>query len=288
MTTKKKAKKSSRKMSTRAAMSVATNESRVLKDRVTAFAMTPAAVCESDENLQATLTVVRNQDEPVEVRMAALDALASAAFSSIAFAPCRPDYIATLRKIADDPNPGIRETALSALAAEKDGYAQKRLLDGLKNPDKALLPPEKALQILSFDVHSEAYVVAREIAKNPPNPAAKQEAMRLLAADAGSAPMFENVLRDKDELRENRQIAASALRALNPDKLQTHAQEMLKDNTEFEDIQATSLVAITQFGDDEAVAKDSALMKGIKRLSTKAKSARYKKSAKSALSRYRG
>ena len=31
---------------------------------------------------------------------------------------------------------------------------------------KALVPPEKALQLLSYDVHAEAYPVAREIVKD--------------------------------------------------------------------------------------------------------------------------
>jgi hypothetical protein len=287
MTTKKKSGKSSPKRSAQAAMAVATSERRLPKERVAAFAEAPLAVCEKDEHLQATLAVVRNQQEPVEVRLAAMESLAAAAFSVISFEPCRNDYIATLREVATDPNQQIRETALGALAGEKDAFAQKKLLEGLKSPDKALVPPEKALQLLSYDVHAESYSVARDIVQNPPNPAAKQEALRLLAADATSAPYFEKVLRDKDEMRENRQIAASALHALNPDKFQKNAREMLLDKSEYEDIQATSLTALGQFGDDEAVSKDTALLKSVDRLSDKTKSAKYKRSAKQFLGKYR-
>ena len=59
----------------------------------------------------------------------------------------------------DDPDPELRQRVLGILMREKDGYAQKKLLEGLKNPAKALLPPEKALQLLSYDVHAEAYSV---------------------------------------------------------------------------------------------------------------------------------
>jgi hypothetical protein len=287
MTTKKRSGKSSQKRSNRVAMSVATDQGKVPKDRVAAFAEAPLAVCETDKNLQATLAVVRNQEEPVEVRLAAMESLAAAAFSVISFEPCRNDYIAVLREVADDPNPQVRETALRALAGEQDGFAQKKLLEGLKDPAKALIAPEKALQLLSYDVHTESYAVAREIAANPPNPSAKQEALRLLAADASSASFFEKVLRDKDEMRENRQIAASALHALNPTKLQTHAREMLLDKSEYEDIQATGLTALNQFGDNEAVAKDTALLRSVDRISGKAKSAKYKRSAKQFLNKYR-
>ena len=238
-----------------------------VKERVAAMAEAPLAVCENDENLQAVLNVLRDKDEPVKVRLAALQALQAASFSVVAFESCRGDYIATLREVAEDPDPELRQRVLGILAREKDGFAQKKLLEGLQNPEKALVPPEKALQLLSYDVHAEAYPVAREIVSKPPNADAKREALRLLAADATSAPMFEKILRDKDELREIRQISASALQALKPEKLQAHAREMLLDTSEYDDIQATSLTALTQFGDDEAVAKDEALLKRVDRLS---------------------
>ena len=201
------------------------------------------------------LNVLRNEDEPVKVRLAALQALQAASFSVVAFESCRGDYIATLREVAEDPDPELRQRVLGMLAREKDGFAQKKLLEGLQNPDKALVPPEKALQLLSYDVHAEAYPLARAIVSKPPNATAKREALRLLAADATSAPMFEKILRDKDESREIRQISASALHALKPQKLQAHAREIVLDKSEYDDIKATSLTALTQFGDDEAVAK---------------------------------
>ncbi len=296
MTTKKKAAKTStpaRKpkrgamRSTRAAMSVATSGRGAVTERVAALAEVPLAVCESDKHLQAVLGVVRNKEEPVEVRLAAMDTLAAAAFSVIKFESCRQDYIATLREVAQDPNPEIRESALGLLAGQKDGFAQKKLLEGLKDPEKALVPPEKALQLLSYDVHAEAYSVARDIVEKPPNADAKREALRLLAADATSAPLFEKLLRDKGELREIRQISASALHALNPGKLQTHARAMLLDTSEYDDIQATSLTALTQFGDDAAVAKDEPLLKSVSRFSVGKASPKYKQSARQFLSKYK-
>jgi hypothetical protein len=293
--TKKKTKTSTRTRkrkqhgvrSAQAAMSVATSARGTLRERVTALAEVPLAVCESDKHLQAVLEVVRNKEEPVEVRLAAIDTLATAAFSVVQFESCRKDYIATLREVAQDPNPEIRHSALGLLAGQKDGFAQKKLLEGLKDADKALVPPEKALQLLSYDVHAEAYSVAREIVEKPPNADAKREALRLLAADATSAPLFEKLLRDKDELREIRQISASALHALNPKKMQTHARAMLLDASEYNDIQATSLTALTQFGDEAAVAKDEALMKSVNRLTVGKASAKYKQSARQFLSKYK-
>lgn len=292
MTSKRKAAKSSKsahapKRSAKKALSIGTSARRSVKERVAALAEAPLAVCESDENLQAMLNVLRNKDEPIEVRLAALESLQAATFSVVEFESCRGDYIATLREVAQDPNAEMRQRVLGLLAREKDGFAQKKLLEGLKNPEKALVPPEKALQLLSYDVHAEAYSAARDIVEKPPSIDAKREALRLLAADATSAPLFEKLLRDKDELREIRQISASALQALKPEKLQEHAREMLLDASEYDDIQATSLTALTQFGDDAAVASDKALLKSVNRFSVGKASSKYKQSARQFLSKYK-
>lgn len=302
MTTKRKSTKSSKKAAKRSksaqkpkaaarrtskgALSVATNAQRDINDRVEAMAYTSKAVVESDANLQAMLSVLRNKDEPVQVRLAALQSLQAATFSAVAFESCRPDYIATLRAVATDPDPELRQRVLGLLAREQDGFAQKKLLEGLKNPEKALVPPEKALQLLSYDVHADAYKVARDIINKPPNTAAKREALRLLAADATSAPVFEKILRDKDEEPELRQISASALHSLKPDKLQEYARDIVLDKSDQDDIRATSLTALTQFGDETAIANDSALLKSVGRLSDKAP-AKVKKNARQFLSKYK-
>src|SRR5260370_42298898 len=67
-----KKRKVAAKSSYRRAMSVATSAEQTVKQRVAAMAEVPLAVCESDKNLQAMLNVLRNKDEPVEVRLAPL------------------------------------------------------------------------------------------------------------------------------------------------------------------------------------------------------------------------
>lgn len=294
MATKRKAAKKAKaaknnavtKRSMRSAMSVATSTGRTVPQRVAAMAHAPLAVCESDKDLQGMLKVLANKDEPIKVRLAALQSLQAASFSVIAFESCRADYLATLRKVAADPNPELRQRVLGLLARKKDGFAQKKLLEGLQDPDKALVPPEKALQLLSYDVHAEAYPIAREIVRKPPNEEAKREALRLLAADANSAPLFEKLLRDKNELREIRQISASALHALKPEKLQQNARKILLDKSDYDDIKATSLTALEQFGDEAALGKDKALLNSVDRLSGGKTPAKYKQSARRFLSKY--
>jgi HEAT repeat protein len=249
------------------------------------MAEAPTAIYSDDASLQAALSVLRNTAEPVEVRLAALQALQAASFSTVAFESSRGDYIATLRKVAADPDPELRQRVLGILAREKDGFAQKKLLEGLRDPGKALVPPEKALQLLSYDVHAEAYPLARTIVNKPPNADAKREALRLLAADAASAPMFEQILRDKSEPADVRQISAGALQALQPETLQAVAREIVLDTSEQDDIQATSLTALTQFGADKMRADDEALLKRVDQLSGTA-STTVKQGARRFLAKY--
>jgi hypothetical protein len=267
------------------AFSIATNNQKAVQDRVAALAQAPLAVCDSDENLQKILGILRDVDEPSEVRMAALQSLQAASFSVVAFESCLGEYRAALRKVALDTNPELRQRALGLLAQQKDGFAQKKLLEGLQNPEKALVPPEKALQLLSYDVHAAAYKAARSILDNPPNPTARREALRLLATDATAAPMFEKILLDKDELRENRQISASALNGLDPQKMQTLARNIVLDSADYDDIKATSLTALAQFGDTSALAADQTLRQSVARMTTQG-SSNLQQSATQFLSKY--
>jgi hypothetical protein len=266
-------------------LATATDEESSVKQRVNALRRSPARICESESNFDAVLKVLKDVEEPIEVRRAALQALQAASFSAIAFEPYRSDYIAALRSLVDDPDLELRQRILGMLAREKDGPTQKKLLSGLENPDMALVPPEKALQLLSYDVHADAYPVAREIVKHPPSETAKREALRLLAADASAAPLFEKLLLDKTESPEIRQVCAAALQGIKPKKYQDYAREIVLDAREDKDLRAQSLAALTHFGDAETLAKDEPLKKKVEKMQAKAPP-KVKKSARQFLKKY--
>jgi hypothetical protein len=240
----------------------------------------------SAEPLERLLTVLRDRHQSMTVRFAALQSLGAARFASPAFPSIEGEYLAALRDVANDPDLELRQRVLGILAREKDGFAQKMLLEGLEHPDEALLPPEKALQLLGNDVHADAYPIAREIVRNPPNPTARREALRLLAGDAASAPLFENILRDKNETADIRQVSAAALHALNPDSLQAHARQIVLDPSEGDEMHETSLAALTQFG-APSIAADKTLVQQVDRLRTRA-SAKVQDSARRFLGKFGG
>lgn len=272
--------------SARRALSAATNSRKPAGERIKAMPDASRALCHDDKGFEAMLDVLRDRDQPIKVRLAALASLQAASFSVVAFESCRSDYTLALRAVADDPDPELRQRVLGLLAREKDGYAQKKLLEGLENPAKALVPPEKALQLLGYDVHADAYRLARKVVDKPPSDVAKREALRLLAADTTARPVFEKILADKNEPAEYRQISAAALHAIAPDSLQQHARSIVLDPSESEEIQATSLTALTQFGDGKNVAGDDELMKRVDRLNAGTPSAKVKQSASRFLTKY--
>jgi hypothetical protein len=250
--------------------SVAGDPTQSLKKRVAALEALGWQICADKQIWSAVLDMVRDTAAPSELRLAALAVVQSASFDANGFAPLRPDYLRTLRAVGSDPDTELRQRALGMLAREHDAATQTLLMAGLKDPGMALVPPEKALQLLSYDVHTEAYPIAREIARNPPNPLARREALRLLAADADSAPMFEKLLKDKKEAIEVRQLAASALHQLAPKRLASCARDITLDAAEAADIKAVSLTALTFFGDEELIIKDDKLNAYVVKLGTAA------------------
>jgi len=277
--------KGAKARSYKSAMAVAVNSNKSVDDRKQALFEVPAAVCENDQNFHSILRILLSEEDPIDVRLSALQSLQAASFSVISFQSCRTDYIAALRKVSTDPNPELRQRALGMLVRDKDGFAKRKLMEGLKDPQKALLPPEKALQLLSYDIHSDAYEIARAMVENPPNELARREALRLLAADGNSAPLFEKILRDQSEPEEIRQISASALNSLKPDKLQSVARDIVLDPSEPEAIRDTSLTALTQFGDAEKLGADEELLRRVNAIKGSS-GAKAKKTAGGFLTKY--
>lgn len=251
------------------ALQIATDKAKSTEERLTALAQSPSALVGDDESLESVLAILRDVKEPAKLRMAAMNSLQAASFSVVTFRSCQNDYRLALRKVAQDGNPELRQRALGLLARQKDPFAQKRLLEGLQDSTKALVPPEQALQLLSYDAHAGAYQAARAIVDQPTNPETKTAALRLLATDTNSVPLFEKVLLDKNELRQNRQVSASALHALDPEKMQALARNIVLDTGDYDDIKATSLTALTEFGDESTLSEDKTLWQGVNRLKTK-------------------
>lgn len=191
------------------------------------------------------LAVLQDTAAEPDARRAALAALAEQSFLVREFRPHQSSFVAALRAVAADPDPELREQALDLLALRKDEYAQRLLVAGLRDAEEALVPEGRALQMVGYDLHAEHYELLREIAASAERRAIRTDALRLLAADAGSKDIFERILHDRSESAEARATSAIALNSLAPDEFPGMVEEIVLDDTDDDEVRATCLTALS-------------------------------------------
>jgi hypothetical protein len=234
--------------------------------RIRAIESLPLTATESGSNISLLLATLHNPEEPAAVRAAALHALKAASFLGPRFAPYRAEYLQTLRDIATDVEPQLREDVLEVLAIEKDAYAQDLLMRGLKEPQSALVPPAKAIQLLGYDVHADFAPVVRDVLRRESDAATKEEALRLLAADPASEGLFADLLKDKLQPTPIRALSATGLQSLNPQSFEKAAREIIADESEDDDLRATCLGALTHIRDYQKTRDDPDFVQQVKKL----------------------
>jgi uncharacterized protein (UPF0147 family) len=224
--------------------------------RIAALNQISFKVGEQINLIELMFAILKDTGEPGELRRAALRVLQQAAFTSSLFQSKRPEFLDVLRQIVDDPDPEIRVRVIEELAKEKDDYVQQRLIEGLNDKKKALVPPEKAIQFLGYDIHSEYFPILKDVVADPPNQAAKVEAVRLLGADAGSKDLLTEIVQDKSEKSEVRQVGAAALQALAPEEFEAHAKQIVMDDSDFNEIKSVVINAVTHFPEKNGITDD--------------------------------
>jgi HEAT repeat protein len=251
------------------AINVARNKDEDLQLRIEALDGISIEVGENHDLIDIVLGLVSDESEPPLLRRATLRLLQQSSFRTILFQPKRAEYLAVLRKIIDDQDAQLRLPAIEILAVAKDEYLQRRLIEGLQDPALALVPPEKALEFLSYDVHAEYYPILREIIENPPSLEAKREAVRLLSSDPTATDVLVHLLRDKGEDEEVRKISAAALQTVAPGEFEAQARQIVLDDEEDDDLRAISISALDYFGDKERLSHDEAFIKQIEQLGSR-------------------
>jgi hypothetical protein len=207
-------------------------------------AAAPLEAQDLEEQVEALLATLRDPAAAVADRTAALEELAALDFLGPRFAPFRAAYKEALREVATDRPRELRVRALEVLAIDRDGYAQELLVQGLREPRKALVPEAKAIQLLGYDDHADIVPLAREVFERGSGPA-REEALRVLATDPESEQLFDRLLKDKSEKRRIRQLSASGLQSLNPEAFDKTARRIVADEGDYNDIRATALAALT-------------------------------------------
>lgn len=243
-------------------------------------------VARGAKGMRQAIAIMCDTAQPLAVRAEALRALQAASFGAPEFEGVRADYVAGLRRVAEDPEPELRRRALAVLSQERDPYAERVLVAGLKDPAKALVPAGDALHYLSYNVHAGVQSLARSIFETAGEDNVRQQALRLMSNDPDSAAIIERALADKNEPVAVRQMSAAALHSLNPQALQAWAGRAAADDAEDSNIVATSLTALNQFGDSESIAGNTALRRRLTEMRTEG-SAEVKQLAQALVTKHR-
>jgi HEAT repeat protein len=229
------------------------------------------------ELIDTLLAYLGDAGNPPDRRLAVLNLLQEISFRMVGFPAKRPEYMAVLRSIIEDPDRKLRRVAIGILAREKDDYVQRRLVDGLEGKSKSLVPAAKAIQFLAYDVHSEYFPIARRIVENPPSQGAKVEAVRLLAADPSGKDLLVGILRDRSEKPEVKMAAAVALQSLDAEEFERQARRIVLDDEEDDQLRALSLNALTYFGSPAVQREDDELARRVESLNSESRSRSVKK-----------
>lgn len=196
--------------------------------------------------LKYLIDLLLNKEEPFIVRIQALKVLQQNSFRAAKFKAWRPEFLNALRIILSDDSAELRVSALEILAQNKDEFAERVLIDGLRNSAVALVPPEFAIQLLGNDIHGEHYSLLKEIVITPPNEQSKIEALKLLAADGGSKDFLIPFFTNKAEPAEVRTVAGIGLQNLDPKGFAELAANVILDAGENEQVKAVCINAISQ------------------------------------------
>jgi hypothetical protein len=238
--------------------------------------------------IDLAIALLVDRAEPITLRRMALKVLDQASFLSAEFAPRRPDVLGALREVVDDPDAELRRRAIGTLAREKDEYVQRRLMEGLEHPSRALVPAAKAIQFLGYDIHAEHYPMLHRMARRAPTESARREAVRLLGADPAARDLLAELYADRSEKADLRQLAGVALQTLDPDRFEALAREVVLDETEDEGLRASALRALTLFGNPAALGADRALGRAVARMESGAGSRQLRRATQSFRSKYGG
>lgn len=223
--------------------------------------------------VEAHLETVANMNELVTVRLAAMKALKAARFQGPLFEPYLDDYHSTLRKVSEDRSPNLRDSAVSTLAVAKDSYIYDKLLNGLEKKIKPLVPEDKAIRYLSYDEHIGAAKIVREMYEKLSD-RSKESALRMLASDKKSEGILSNVMADKRTKSSLRTLSAAGLKNLNPKSFKDLAEKIISNDTEFDEIKALCVSALTNNikGDRELI--DDGIIQKVKDIKSNSRNLR--------------
>ncbi len=238
------------------AMTVLTDRSLPEESRVGVLQRLASSISRRAEYIEAILAIVKDRSDSAAVREAALQVLGSAAFQVVRFRPHQQEYDDALHDLVADPEPALRETAVSILAQQHDPVVQETLLEGLRGDGPLPVERERAIQLLAEDDHLDNLPWLQEMYRSG-SESAREEAVRFMGSYPAAQTTLEGILRDKRESKGVRQQSGASLRYLAPDRFEVIAKEISTDTTDDPEVRTACLSALQHLGDTDRVYADA-------------------------------
>ncbi|HEY6975772.1 MAG TPA: hypothetical protein VH396_05765 [Chitinophagaceae bacterium] len=179
-----------------------------------------------DDERLATLAIqwLSNRQSPGALREEALQVMDDLSFSSMDV----PDFY---EKMLEDPELEFRLFAFTKLISHGDARAQQKLIEGLENPQSALLPAPDAIGVLSMALKKEYYPVLYKVLQQTTDEATKLEAIRALGSYKEAREDLISISRNAKEKEEYREAALDALYTGDKENISDYVLPVLMDKS---------------------------------------------------------
>jgi len=180
---------------------------------------------QDDQRLEAlTIEWLSNPAAPVVLRKEALQLAGNQSFSTM-------DIPDVFQKMLEDPDLQFRLFAFTKLIIHGDARAQQKLIDGLENPQSALLPAPTAIGVLSMSLKKEYYPAVYKVLQQTKDEATRLEAIRALGFYKEAREKLIAISLDTNEKEQFREAALGALYGGDRDNIVKYVTPILSDKS---------------------------------------------------------
>jgi hypothetical protein len=198
--------------------------------RATALGKLGPHLHEQMELVTAMAAWVQDPKTPQLLRRASLLQLRQHWFT-LSVGPAREALLGTMRGLLRDPDIEVRRVGFGVLAAEGDDITQRLILEGLNDPQKALLQAPEAVPLLGLHLRADFYPTLYRLVLDPPDPVTRLESIRLVGGYPPAHDTLGTYVRDRRQPEDVRMAAAATLHANDPEGFGDRILPVVEDET---------------------------------------------------------
>lgn len=213
--------------------------------RAAALSKLVAEISRDEALSNSVLKWIQDPKTPKALRDETLNTISALTFSDFAMFRKRQELMTALRTVATDPELPFRQFALGFLMDHGDSFAQNLLIEQLNKNKTDLLPTVESLRLLALYPKGDYLPAVYKIFQNPPNQESKIEAIILCGNYAPAKKSLMDLLKDKKQNADLRQVVLATINANYPDEFAGQVQNMIVDQTEPENLRVTAIVMET-------------------------------------------